>query len=398
METKTLDEAMAILFKQKMSLTTEILPLLEAQNKILAQDIFATKSLPSFDNSAMDGYALNTKDKDSSLEICANIFAGDCKDYAIAKGQCAKIMTGAKIPEGADCVVPFEEIEGGFQNTKTIKAPSVLKEDANIKKCGEEVRCGDLLLKKGSILNADCLTLLASQGISHIVVFRALKIAVFASGNELKEPWEEANAYQIYNSNAIMVQAVLKSYAFCSVYGGILRDNLEDAIQALQSPYDVIFTTGGASKGEADYMREALAKIGATILFASVKIKPGKPIMVARVQQKILIALPGNPIAGGVTLRAMIIPFLHTLSGANAYHPQFITLKAKTTLQRKPRTEILLAKIQGNYVSFTKKGKYGSSEITPMAQSNALVFLDKESVINAEDSLKVLPFKMEFSE
>lgn len=377
---------------------TEILPLALAQDRILAQDIFAAKPLPCFDNSAMDGYALNTKDAGKILRIKTTILAGDCSEIALNAGECAKIMTGAKIPHNANCIVPFEAIEGGLNHSKQIIAPADLKEYANIRQRGEEVQQDSLLVPSKTRLNADYLTLLATQGISHIAVFKPINITIFTSGDELKEPWQSANAYQIYNSNATMTQALLKSYGFSAQYGGILNDDLKTILNAFEIPSDVIFTTGGASKGEADFMRQALEKNGAMLLVNGIDIKPGKPIMVAKYKQKYIIALPGNPLASNVLLRALIIPFLLRLNSAIAHYPSYICLKAKEDLKRKARVEILLAKMQGAFVSFVKGGKYGSGEVTPMVQSNALVLLDSSYThIKAGDLLKVLPFKADFS-
>ena len=375
----------------------EIVPLLNAQDRVLAEAVYAQKALPCFDNSAMDGYALKASDAGKTLHIKTSIFAGDCTQVALENLECAKIMTGAKVPSGADCVVPFEEVEGGFENTTQIYAPHTLKQGANIRKCGEEVAQDSLLLEKGANLNADSLTLLATQGISYIKVFAPLKIGVFASGDELKEIWEQADSHHIYNSNATMIAAILKSYGFESRYGGILKDNCDSIKTALETQSDVIFTSGGASKGEADFMREALKRCGAQMVLEGVQIKPGKPIMVAKLDSKFIVALPGNPLAGAVLLRLLVVPFLYQLSGARAYYPQFLLFKSAQNLTRKRRTEALLGFMQEDCVHFVKKGKYGSSEVTPMALSNVLVVFDasRDSVAEGEP-LKVLPFKMEF--
>lgn len=376
----------------------EIVPLLNAQDRVLAEAVYAQKALPCFDNSAMDGYALKVSNAGKVLRIKTSIFAGDCAQVALEDLECAKIMTGAKVPSGADCVVPFEEVEGGFGNTTQIYAPHTLKQGANIRKCGEEVAQDSLLLEKGAALNADSLTLLATQGISYIKVFSPLKISVFAGGNELKEIWEQADSHHIYNSNATMIAAILKSYGFKSRYGGILKDDCDSIKAALESQSDVIFTSGGASKGEADFMREALRKCGAQMVLEGVQIKPGKPIMVAKLDSKFIVALPGNPLAGAVLLRLLIVPFLYQLSGARAYYPQFLLFKSAQNLVRKRRTEVLLGFMQEDSVHFVKKGKYGSGEVAPMTLGNALVVLDtsRDSIVEGEP-LKVLPFKMDFS-
>lgn len=396
---KSLEEAIESLqnVAQGFSQDTEILPLLDAQEKFLAEAVFAKKALPCFDNAAMDGYALKASNAGKTLKIKTSIFAGDCTEVSLEGLECAKIMTGAKIPSGADCVVPFEEIEGGFQNAKQINVPQTLKQGANIRGYGEEVALDSMLLGKGTHLSADSLALLATQGISHLQVFAPLRISVFASGNELKEIWEEADSYHIYNSNATMIQAILKSYGFQSRYNGILQDN-RDSIQAvLECPSDVVFTSGGASQGEADFIRETLEKSGAQMVLNGVQIKPGKPLMVAKLGEKFIVALPGNPLAGAVLLRLLLVPFLRELSGASAYYPQPLIFKSTQNLVRKNRTEIMLGIVQGDSISFTKGGKYSSSEVIPMSLSNALIVFSKsrDSIMKGE-ALKVLPFKMDF--
>ncbi|TLD87269.1 molybdopterin molybdotransferase MoeA [Helicobacter sp. MIT 05-5294] len=396
---KSIRDSMDSLHKaaQGFFLQTEVLPLLSALDRILAEEVYVEKSLPSFDNSAMDGYALKTSDAGKTLKIQKTIFAGDCAEAALGDLECVKIMTGAKIPNGADCVVPFEEIEGGFQNTKQILAPQNLKKGANIRKCGEEITKGARLLEKGDDLNADCLTLLATQGISYLKTFVPLKISIFASGDELQEIWEQSDSARIFNSNATMIAAILKSYGFKSSYGGILADNRQAIKEALGIPSDVIFTSGGASKGEADFMREVLKECGAQMVIDGVQIKPGKPLMVAKLDSKFIVALPGNPLAGAVLLRLLIVPFLRQLSGANAYYPQFIMLKVAQDLKRKTRTEASLVKIQEDCVHFVKDGKYGSGEVTPMALGNALVIFGETcDSITKGQWLKVLPYKMDF--
>lgn len=377
---------------------TEILPLLQAQNSILACDIYARKSLPSFNNSAMDGYALRYEDASKTLAIQTSVFAGDSTEISLQPQSCVKIMTGARIPQGANCVVPFEQIAGGFNNTTHITAPHTLTPLANIKQEGEEVQKGSLLLKRGTQLTCDILTILATQGISQVRVFSPLKIAVFASGNELKEPWEFASATQIYNSNATMVQSILQSSHFTSQYCGILNDDFHAVHSALQTPSDVIFTTGGASKGEADFIRQNLQSNGATLLVDCVDIKPGKPVIIAHYAGKFIIALPGNPLASNIILRLLILPFLQQLRQANAHFLSPISLKCQTPLKRKMRTEAILATMQNAAFSFTKDGKYGSSEVTAIAKSNALVVLDANyTEIQEGDILKVIPFYAPFS-
>ncbi|MDE5603522.1 MAG: molybdopterin molybdotransferase MoeA [Helicobacter sp.] len=401
MESLTLQEAIEVLDNAKKSFlpNEEFLPLQECLGRFLAQNILCKKSLPAFDNSAMDGYAVNTADGGNKVRISKSIFAGDIQEITLNQGECVKIMTGAKIPKNANCVIPFENIEGGLKAENFILLPKNLEANANIRKMGEEISLDSKLLNRGEALDENNLALLASQGIAYVKVFESLKISIFSGGNELKEPWEFSHSHQIYNSNATMILSTLQSFNLQAHYGGILPDKKEVLIQTLQKPYDIIFTTGGASKGEADFMYESLKKCGAEILINGIQIKPGKPIMVAKLGEKFIIALPGNPLAAAVLLRFLIIPFLRRLSGANKYYPQTLPLKNCDSFKLKSRMNAMLGNIQNDGFYLTQKGKYNSGEILPLLKSNAIAIFDENCTeIQQGKEIKILPYKMLFSE
>ncbi|CAM2895901.1 molybdopterin molybdotransferase MoeA [Helicobacter burdigaliensis] len=397
-ESLSLQEAIKVLEESVESKpNVEILPLLEAQNRYLATDQICQKSMPSFNSAAMDGFAFSHKAQ-GELKIKESIFAGDKKEILLKEDECVKIMTGAKVPEGADSLVPFEEIEGGFSNKDSIFVKEQGKIWNNIRKEGEEITKGEILLKAGEELDENALMLLATQGISHVSVYEKLKIGVFASGDELKEPWEVSSSHQIHNSNATMIVSTLKSFGMNASYGGVLKDDKEKISKVLQSPYDVIITSGGASKGEADFMREILQR-SATLLIPSIKIRPGKPIMVAKMQNKFIIALPGNPLAGAVLLRFLIVPFLKNLSGARAHFLQSIPIKIYEEFTLKNRMDAMLGIINNEGFKLTQKGKYGSSQTLPLHLSNALAIFGEDFLCGeANKVIQVLPFKLIFGD
>lgn len=394
MESLSLQEALEVLENNaSFKPNVEILPLLEAQNRFLASTQICQKSLPSFNSAAMDGFAFNHTNK-GELKIKETLFAGDTKEIILQNGECVKIMTGAKIPKGADSLTPFEEIEGGFSNKDSIFVKEEGKIWSNIRQEGEEITKGETLLKEGEELDENTLMLLATQGISYVDVYEKLKIGVFASGDELKEPWEASSPHQIHNSNATMIISTLKSFHFSAHYGGILKDNKETITKVLQSPYDIIITSGGASKGEADFMREILQN-NATLLIPSLKIRPGKPIMVAKMQNKFIIALPGNPLAGAVLLRFLILPFLRKLSGARAHFLQSIPIKICEEFSLKNRMDAMLGMANHEGFKLTQKGKYGSSCTLPLHLSNALgIFSENFTLGKAGEEIQALPFKL----
>ncbi|MDA3967867.1 molybdopterin molybdotransferase MoeA [Helicobacter sp. WB40] len=373
-------------------LETQILPLSSLNKRILSEDIICQKSLPAFDNSAMDGFACCLSDRQS--KVIGTILAGDFSSLSIKSGESIKIMTGAKIPNGADFVVPFEEVEGGFSAEKIVLNKEYQK-GQNIRIMGEEVSKGNILLSVGDELDSSALMILASQGISHASVYEKLKICVFSSGDELKEPWESAADYQIYNSNTTMIIENLKEVGIECSYGGVLRDDKDSIRAILDSAYDVIFTTGGASKGEADFMREILSENGEFIV-DFINIKPGKPIMVSKYRSKnrdkFIVALPGNPLASCVLLKFLIIPFLRQLSGASAHYLQYISLKNTESFRKKNRVEAMLGDIKNGEFSVVRG--YTSGEILPIFRSSAIaIFSQDRCDIESKDQIKILPFK-----
>ena len=290
---------------------SEKITLQHALGRILSEDVAARKSLPCFDNSALDGYAYCSKFKDCELQIVAPaIFAGDEKTYLIGERQAQKIMTGAPMPEGADSIVRLED---AIVRDGTLKIPANVKAFDGFRKKGEEVRAGELLLRRGEILSAAKIMLLAAQGIYEASVYAHPKIALFSSGNELKEPWQDANEREIYNANASGIAALLSAHGFESEYLGILKDDLravKDALLAAAQRHDVIITSGGASTGEADFMRQALADAGFNEVFSHVDIKPGKPTKCYEKEGKFVFVAAGNPMAAFVFTRVLVLPLL----------------------------------------------------------------------------------------
>lgn len=377
-------------------LEKEILPTSCASGRFLGNDIFCVKSLPAFDNSAMDGFAFNNNY--AELKVVGKVLAGEHFDKALSAGECVKIMTGAKIPDGANCVIPFEEVENGF-DAVNITLDRAYKEYQNTRKKGEELSEGDQIFKAGDELDSSSLTVLASQGISNISVYRKLKVCVFSGGDELKEPWEIASENQIYNSNTTMIIENLKEAGIDCSYGGVMSDNKEGIIKSISGDYDVIFTTGGASKGEADFMREILKENGEFIV-DFINIKPGKPIMVSKFKNgdksKFIVALPGNPLAACVLLKFLIIPFLRQLSGARSHYLEYISVANIEPFSKKQRVEAMLGKLENGGFSITRG--YTSGEIMAVVKSNAIAIFSMDICdIKDTDTIKVLPFKSMWS-
>ena len=375
-----------ILEKAKFNGCGEFASLERATGKILAQDVVAVKNLPSFDNAAMDGYALNFDDFSEPLSVAATVLAGDEAEITLKKGECVKIMTGAKMPTNADTVVPFEDAI--LQDGKLSPQSKVKKFNA-LRYKGEEVKAGEILLKKGEILTPARVMMLAAQGIYCVCVERELKIGIFSSGDEVVEPWQSASEEQIYNANGAGIASLLQSFGFASSYAGIIKDDLESTTRALEATeFDVIITSGGASKGEADFMKTALLNLGFSELFDGVNIRPGRPSKAFIKDKKIVFILPGNPMAAFLMCFLLVIPFLKgaQLEKIDAALNQDVKIKSG-------RQNIVLGSFCEGKFSVTDINKFGSGMITPLIKSNA-VLVTSESLgeLKSGEILKILKF------
>lgn len=375
-----------ILEKAKFDGCGEFASLERATGKILAQDVVAVKNLPSFDNAAMDGYALKFDDFNEPLSVAATVLAGDETEIALKKGECVKIMTGAKMPTNADTVVPFEDAI--LQDGKLSPQSKVKKFNA-LRYKGEEVKAGEILLKKGEILTPARVMMLAAQGIYCVCVERELRIGIFSSGDEVVEPWQNASEEQIYNANGAGIASLLQSFGFASSYAGIIKDDLESTTRALETAeFDVIVTSGGASKGEADFMKTALLNLGFSELFDGVNIRPGRPSKAFIKDKKIVFILPGNPMAAFLMCFLLVVPFLKgtQLEKFDAALNQDVKIKSG-------RQNIVLGSFLGGKFSVTDNNKFGSGMITPLIKSNA-VLVTSESLgeLKAGEIVKILKF------
>ena len=362
--------------------------------KVTADDIKTIKPLPAYNNSAMDGYGYKVSDSTKELTIKDTIFAGEVKDITLNDNECVKIMTGAFVPDSVEVIAPFEACE---VNGNKVKVPN-LKKGSNIRLEGEEVQKDEVLIKKGMKLKPSHIALLASQGIMMAKVYKPLDIAVIASGNELKEPWEEASKYDIYNSNSFGIKSFLEKYGFGSDYIGKIPDNLDEIINYIKnlSSYDVIISSGGASKGEADFIKEALLANGYEIIFHGINQKPGKPVLIAKNSHTTFIALPGNPLATMINLFTLTIPILFKMQGKKRYHHDFIYAKMSDELKFKGnRSEIVLGNLSDGVFHPTRKNKYGAGMLTPLVESNSIaIFCEGVSEVKKDEIIKVIPFDL----
>ena len=372
--------------------TIEWVYLSEALGRVLANDLTCKKDLPAFNNSALDGFGIRFSDVGKKLKIKETIYAGmSIENCSLGENECYKIMTGAEVPTHIDTIVPFEEALDFDEHTALI--PSMLKKGNALRFKGEEQKIGSKILEKGSLINSQNIAMLASQGITKIPVYKKISIAVFSTGDELKEPWENANENQIYNINSSALIALLNEHGFQADYCGVIPDNLEESIEyfSKMKRYDVLITSGGVSMGEADFTAEALAKNGFNSIFHGINIKPGKPTMMGKMQDTIVCSMPGNPLAAYVNAYLFVIPLCKKLQGLKDFtHKKILCKNAKKFMMKNGRVNLVLGKLKDTYFHVTQENKYGSGMITPITQSDCLfvsdentTFIDEEEIISS---------------
>ena len=391
----TIEKALELIYTNTKPKSLKIIPIEEALGYILAQDVVASHNLPPYDNSAMDGYAVKVENSGDCVKVGCTIFAGDDFDGELQHNEALKIMTGARIPLGTQCIVPIEDIT---ECDEGIQLPENLTMSKHIRFAGEDIKKETLLLQKGERIDAHQITLLASQGISHIKVYKKPRVALFASGNELKMHFEQVTAYQLYNTNTPTLLARAKELGCEVEFIGTAVDTLEDIHAHIQSALDcdIIITSGGVSVGDADFTKEAFGAFGYDILFDKVEIKPGKPTTVGKIGDKMVLNLPGNPLAAALNFELFGRAIIYAMSGAKAKFINPVTAKMKNDVKlRARRRTVIPGYFDGEY--FTVCEQYSPGMISPLAQANAFIITDENCAeIPQETEVKTISTKFSF--
>jgi molybdopterin molybdotransferase len=358
----------------------EIIGIDRALGRVFSKDVICRKNLPSFNNSAMDGFAIKAADAGKTLRVNTVIYAGDVREPSLKDAECYKIMTGAKVPNDVDTIIPIENIVK-YENDE-VTLPEIVKKGDALRLKGEESKEGEVLFKEGEEITARTIAVLASQGIVNLEVYKKLSIAVVSTGNELKEPWENASEDEIYNCNSYAVISTLQSKGFDASYIKVIPDNLEETIAFVSDlkSYDIIITSGGISMGDADFVGRAFEANGLQTLFDGVNIKPGRPIMMGRMEKTFVICLPGNPLTAMVNLYLFALPIIRKVQGFAAHHHNTELAKNSSTFKTKAgRVNVVLGTLRGGEFMVTRGNRYGSGMITVIEESNSMLITSTSS-------------------
>lgn len=369
---------------------TEEVELADAEGRVLAQDLFASVDLPPWPNSAMDGYALRLADwQGEPLPVSQRIFAGHAP-APLQPGTCARIFTGAPLPEGADCVEMQENAE--VLDDGRVRFVEALVPHQNVRPQGQETRAGEQVMNAGTLLGPIELGLAATLGHGHLRVRRRVRVAVLSTGDELVEPGLPLGPGQIYNSNRRLLVSWLQRMGCEVIDAGILADDLALTRQCLANlgDVDLILSTGGVSVGEADYLGMALREAGELALW-KLAIKPGKPLTFGHFRGVPVIGLPGNPASTLVTFALLTRPYLLRRLGVEQVTPLRFEVPAGFDWPKPGnRREYLRARIEGGQVRIYSN--QSSGVLRSAAWAEGLVEVREGSTVSPGDSVTFIPF------
>ena len=373
----TFNEALKTVKHATKKLPKEHIELSKCLNRVLAEDVISPIAIPPFNKSAMDGFACRQEDLSEMLEILETIPAGTPPTKVIGEKQCSRIMTGAMVPEGADCVIMVE-------HTETLDEKHIRFTESNTKTniCikGEDIHENDIVLKKGTRIKPQHISVLAEIGCTQPLVYQRVKIGIIATGSELVEPNETPEATQIRNVNSWQLMAQLEKIGITGNYYGIVADSKEatkEVIAKCIDENDLLIVSGGVSVGEYDYIPQILKELEFNIWFHTLTVKPGKHTVFATRKGKYVFAMPGNPVSSFVQFELLGKALVFRLMGHN-YHPAIVRLPISCYYKRKrvDRLEFIPVRLNANN-RVIPVDYHGSAHINAFTQADGIMTIPR---------------------
>lgn len=364
----------------------EEVKLQDALNSVLFEDVFSPINMPPFRQSAMDGYAIQYS-KEGTYTVVDESKAGDSTNYALKPTEAVRIFTGALVPDHADTVIMQEHVERVDASIHIQKMPSQF---ANIRNIGEQIKTGDLALKKGTKLNEAAIGFLACLGITKVSIYKTPSVAILVTGNELQQPGSNLTLGKIYESNSVMLKSALQKAGIKTIEIIAVKDDYQATKTSIKNALeenDILLVSGGISVGDYDFVKEALLENGVEELFYKINQKPGKPLWFGKKQDTYVFALPGNPASALTCFYIYALPLLRKMCGFKNNHLQKVTAKSKSAIKNpSQKTLFLKAYLEDECVQILQG--QSSAMLYTYAMSNVLICVDSETAeINIGDEV-----------
>lgn len=374
----TFHEALKTVKNATIKMNKETVDLSECLNRVLAEDVLSDISMPPFNKSAMDGFACKMSDLKENLEILEIIAAGSIPTKEIGAKQCSKIMTGAMVPKGADCVIMVEHTEQVDENHIRFTKETT---KSNICFQGEDIKEKDVVLTKGTRLKPQHISVLATVGCTNPLVYQKPKVATIATGSELVEPYQKPESSQIRNVNSWQLHAQLQRMGISENYFGIVSDSKEATKAAMikcLEENDVLIISGGVSVGDYDYVPQILKELGFNIWFHTLSVKPGKHTVFATCKGKYVFGMPGNPVSSFVQFELLGKPFLYRLMGFD-YNAPMVRMPIAEDYKRKrtDRLEFIPVRFNANKL-VVPLNYHGSAHINAFTFADGIMAVPRE--------------------
>jgi molybdopterin molybdotransferase len=382
------EEAREMILSNVAPMEAEPVEILKSLGRVIAEDVIAPLNLPSFDNSAMDGYAVRVSDCNqfAPLTVSGYIPAGGTAVAEVLPGNAIRIMTGAPVPSGCDAIVPLEDVEeaeGEREDIWIVKtAPRV---GQHIRFAGEDVKRGEIVLPVGTQIRVPAVSVLASLGKTQVQVYRKPVVAILATGDELVEPGQALAEGKLYNSNSVALAAAVREAGAIPMILGIACDDRDDLLEKITAGLqaDALITAAGVSVGDRDFVRETLAEVGVNELFWKVGMKPGKSMAFGKRSGKPVFSLPGNPVSAMITFEEMARPALLKMMGHQKVLRPLVTATLREDIRKKSGrvffSRVRLERVNGRFLVWNA-GNQETGFVQTLLHADALAVLPADRV------------------
>ena len=389
----SIEDAQRTILEYITPLETEKVSVFQGLNRVTPEDHIAPWDIPGADNSAMDGYAFSHAALSGDrLRITGFLPAGEVGLVPVQAGEAVKIMTGAPIPPGCDTVVPIEDVEA---DGEWIRLTSTVKAGSHVRKRGEDIRSGNIVIPAGTLLRPQEIGMLSAMGTTALAVYRRTRVAILATGDELLEPGSKPTPGKIINSNSYSLAAQVLDAGGEPVLLGIAPDTLDATCDKIRAGLntDFLIISGGISVGDRDFVKVAIERLGGSVAFWKVKVKPGKPLAFALLQGKPIFALPGNPVGAMVSFELFVRPsILKSMGHRRLFRPMVRAVLQEPVVNEEERPHLVrgIVSLWNNRYHVSTTGNQSSGRLSSMIQGNGLIRLAPEASYAAGDEVDVL--------